>query len=133
MATCMLAKYSPLAFRWVPQNSRDYSEPRKSLVRALDTLVFVGAVATIASQAEGARMSQDSLQLQALLPIRLGNLRRGCRGRHVQPGVEARVLPWSKGWDGHDDWEGARRRLHEADLRTSRQHSQGRRSRGLPI
>ena len=115
-------KYSPLAFRWVPQNSRDHSEPRKSLVRALDTLIFVGAVATIASRAKGARMSQDSLQLQALLPIRFGDLRRGCRGGHVQPGVEARVLPWSKERAGHEVWEGARRRLHEADLRTSRRH-----------
>ena len=95
-------KYSPLAFRCVPQNSRDYSEPRKSLMRALDTLVFVGAVATITSRTEGARMSQDSLQLQALLPVGLGDLRRRCRGGHVQPGVEACVLPCSKAPSSHE-------------------------------
>ncbi len=39
----------PLAFGWVPENGRDHAESRKPLVRMLDALVFVRAVAMIAS------------------------------------------------------------------------------------
>ena len=69
--------YSPLTFRGVPQDGRDYSESRKPLVRVPDALVLVGAVAKIVSWREDTMMSSDLLQLQALLPVGLGDLGGG--------------------------------------------------------